>query len=193
MFIFARQAIMSTVLLALLLCGFYPGCIYVAGAMIFPQQAQGSLLYEGPVAVGSALIGQRFAGPEYFHARPSAAGEHGYAAEASGASNYGPTSKALAARMQASAAHIRAEQAAHSDMPVPIIPVDLLTSSGSGLDPHISPAAALIQAPRVAKARNIPVVQVQALVRRHIQGPEWALWGEPRVNVLHLNMALRRL
>lgn len=192
MFILVRQAIMSTLMLALVLCAAYPAFISLVGSTVFPHQANGSLVIENNAIIGSELIGQNFTGAGYFHSRPSAAGETGYAAGASSGSNYGPTSKVLAERMQASAEQLRADQST-AKTPATVLPVDLLTASGSGLDPHISPDAALLQAPRVAAARHLSLAQVEQLIYAQIQGPEWGLWGEDRVNVLHLNKALRKL
>lgn len=191
-----RQAILSTLVLAVLLCGVYPLSVYLAGAAFMPHQAGGSLITEGDTVVGSALVGQSFIGPDYFHGRPSAAGETGYAANSSSGSNLGPTSKALAERVAASAKNLRAgAPAAGTASPQEsiVLPVDMLTASGSGLDPHISPAGAYVQASRVAAARQIPVEEVKNLIAASIEGPEWGLWGMERINVLRLNMALRKL
>lgn len=187
MFTLIRQAIVATLFLAVVLCAAYPVTVYLAGAALAPHQAGGSLLKEGDTIVGSALIGQNFTGPEYFQGRPSAAGEEGYAGNSSSGSNFGPTSKALAERVAASARTLR------EDAPEGTLPVELLTASGSGLDPHITPAGAMIQAKRVAAARQLPLTQVEALITSHIEGPEWGVWGNDRINVLRLNMALRKL
>lgn len=186
-----RQAIMSTVLLALLLCAAYPLAITGLGSTLFPHQAGGSLVMQGDKVAGSELIGQTFTGAEYFHSRPSAAGDKGYDSSSSSGSNFGPTSKALAARLQGTAATLRTDQQLGQAMPASaILPVDMLTTSGSGLDPHISPAGAMLQAARVAAARNMPLATVEKLVRDVTEGPEWGLWGDTRVNVLRLNKAL---
>jgi K+-transporting ATPase ATPase C chain len=167
----------------------------IAGA-IFPSQAQGSLITQNGKVIGSALIGQNFTEPKYFHGRPSATTgtdakgntvPQPYNAANSVGSNLGPTSKALSDRVKASYAALHAE---NPNMPVP---VDLVTTSGSGLDPDISPEAAEFQIPRVAKARNLPVDQVAQLVAAQTQGRLLGIIGEPHVNVLQLNLALDQL
>lgn len=187
MFVLIRQSVVSTLLLALVLCAVYPLVMTGIGNAAFPHAVSGSLVLKDGKVVGSELVGQSFTGATYFHARPSAAGEHGYDAGSSSASNFGPTSKVLAERMTATAAALRAEQGTG------VLPVDLLTTSGSGLDPHISPAGALFQAERVAAARGIPVEQIKTLIAHCTDGPEFGLFGEPRVNVLRLNMTLDAL
>ena len=173
----------------------YPLAMTALGQAIFPYQANGSLISRGGKVIGSALIGQNFASAKYFHGRPSATTEPDpkdasktipvpYAADNSAASNYGPTSKALADRVKADVAALRAEN------PGVPIPGDLVTTSASGLDPDISPAAAAFQVPRVAKARGLPADRVAALVAEHTKGRLLGLLGEPRVNVLALNLAL---
>lgn len=184
MFKLIRQSVLSTLCFAVLLCAAYPLLVTGAAAAFFPKQAAGSLIVRDGVIVGSALIGQPFSSAKYFHPRPSAAG---YNAGSSSGSNYGPTSKALAGRVRASGQELRAER------PEGVLPVDMLTASGSGLDPHISPDAALMQARRVAGARGLSPETVEKLVRDHVEGPEWGVWGEPKVNVLRLNLALDEL
>ena len=174
--------------LTLLLGVVYPLAMTGVCQVAFPRQANGSLIVSNGKAIGSELIGQNFARPEYVQPRPSAAGADGYDATASGGSNYGPTNQKLIDRVKAAAAKFRKE---NPDYHGPI-PADLLTASGSGLDPHLSPDSALAQAPRIAKARGVPLDQVSGLIARHIEQPDLGLLGEPRVNVLAVNLALDR-
>jgi K+-transporting ATPase ATPase C chain len=155
---------------------------------LFPFQAHGSLLSAGGVTVGSALLGQNFSRPEYFHPRPSSAGSGGYDASRSGGSNLGPTSRALVERVRAGVARYRLENPGYHGP----IPADAVTASASGLDPDISPANAAIQARRVAEARGIPVDDVRSLVRQRTVPPWLGVVGEPRVNVLQINLELDR-
>jgi K+-transporting ATPase ATPase C chain len=177
-----RVKIFMTILLGVV----YPLAITGIGQVVFPHQANGSLVTAGGKVVGSELIGQNFVKPEYFQPRPSAAGSDGYDAASSGGSNLGPTSKKLIDRVQASIEKFRKE---NPDYQGPI-PADLLTASASGLDPHISPESAMAQAPRVAKARSVTADQMQHLIAQYTEGPDLGLLGEPRVNVLRLNLAL---
>lgn len=168
----------------------YPLAMTGLAQGIFPAQANGSLLVRQNSVVGSKLIGQHFIGPEYFHSRPSAAGQNGYDAANSGGSNFGPTSRKLLDSVRENAKITRAESGVGPDYPVPS---DLVTASGSGLDPDISPAAALLQAERIAKARGLSPAAVHNLIDRHITGRQLGLFGEPRVNVLELNLSLDTL
>ena len=177
-----RLMLILTVLTGLV----YPGVVTGLCQLFFPKQANGSLVNVDGRVVGSSLIGQSFTRPEYFHPRPSAAGSDGYDPTASGGSNYGPTSQKLIDRVKASVEQFRKENPEYTGP----IPADLLTASGSGLDPEISPAAAEAQAARIAQARHTTVEQVRRLISAHTTGPNLGLLGEPRVNVLELNLAL---
>ncbi len=186
-----RPAILMVVVFTLLVGLVYPLAITGMAQVVFPFQANGSLLTDGQGSViGSALIGQSFAKPQYFHPRPSAAGQNGYDATSSGGSNLGPTNKALTDAVQQRAVAYRQENGLAADAPVP---VDAVTASGSGLDPDISPANAMLQVHRVAAARGLTDQQVQALVEQYTQGRTLFILGEPRVNVLELNRALDAL
>jgi len=177
-----KMMLVLTVLTGLL----YPGVVTGLCQVFFPARANGSLVVANGHAIGSELIGQNFKKPEYFQPRPSAAGNDGYDPMASGASNLGPTNQKLADRVKDSVASFRKN---NPDYTGPI-PADLVTSSGSGLDPDISPASAEAQAARIAKARGIPVEQVRNLIAGHTQGRDLGFMGDPRVNVLEINLAL---
>jgi potassium-transporting ATPase KdpC subunit len=164
----------------------YPLAVTGISQLILPKQANGSLVTAGSKVVGSELIGQNFSKPDYFHPRPSAAGDKGYDATSSSGSNFGPTNKKLIDRVSASVDQFRKE---NPDYHGPI-PADLLTASASGLDPHISPDSARAQAARVAKARGASIDQVNQLIAQYTEQPDLGFLGEPRVNVLKLNLAL---
>jgi potassium-transporting ATPase KdpC subunit len=192
-----RPAIVLVIALTLLTGLVYPLAMTGIAGVIFPDQARGSLIVRDGRVVGSALIGQDFTSARYFHGRPSATTAPDpadasktvpapYNAAGSGGSNLGPTSKALAERLAKDVAKLKEEN------PGTPVPIDLVTSSGSGLDPHISPAAALFQVPRVAKARSMSEDGLRQLVNDHVEAPFVGLLGEPRVNVLALNLALDR-
>lgn len=178
-----RIAILMTVVTTVLLGIIYPLAVTGLAQVIFPDKANGQLISRNGTVIGSRLIGQPFSGPEYFASRPSAAGA-GYDAADSGGTNLGPTNKVLINRVQRDTATL------HAENPGEPVPVDLVTTSASGLDPDISIAAADFQVPRVARARGMSEAQVQKLVEAHTAARQWAFLGEPRVNVLALNLAL---
>ncbi len=194
-----RPTLVILIALTLLTGLGYPLAMTGVAGVLFPYQAQGSLVLDKDGhTIGSELIGQNFTSDRYFHGRPSATTEPDpkdptktvptpYAADSSEASNYGPTNKALIDRVQGDLDKLKAEN------PGVPVPMDLVTTSASGLDPHISPEAALFQVPRVAKTRKVPADRVQALVQDHVEGRTFGLFGEPRVNVLALNVALEAL
>jgi K+-transporting ATPase ATPase C chain len=176
-------AIAITVVLTVLLGIIYPLVVTGLAQVMFPAKAAGSLIEKDGKVIGSSLIGQPFTGPRYFHSRPSAAGT-GYDATASGGTNLGPTNQKLMDNVKTAADALREEN------PGTPIPIDMVTASASGLDPHITPAAAEFQIPRIVKERGLSSDEVRRLVREHTEGRQFGLLGEPRVNVLELNLAL---
>jgi K+-transporting ATPase ATPase C chain len=176
------------IFLTLVLGVIYPLAITGICQVVFPRQANGSLIAANGNVIGSELVGQNFTKPEYFQPRPSAAGNDGYDATASGGSNYGPTNQKLIDRVKASVDKFRKE---NPDFQGPI-PADLVTASASGLDPHLSPDSVLAQVPRVAKARGISGDRLNQLVAQLTEPPDLGLLGEARINVLKLNLALDR-
>jgi len=185
-----RSAVMVTLIFAVVLCGLYPLIVFGIGQVFFRDQANGSLIVDADGTIhGSKLLGQQFTADKYFQSRPSAAG-NGYDATSSGGSNLGPTSQKLNDAIAQRIADYRTQNGLATNAPVP---ADAVTASGSGLDPHISPRNAGLQAPRVAKARNLSVEKVLALVRANTDSASLGFLGEPGVNVLKLNLALDRL
>jgi len=184
-----RPAIVVTLVLILITGLIYPGLVTAVAQLLFPRQANGSLITAHGQVIGSELIGQSFARADYFHPRPSAAG-NGYDDTLSAGTNKGPTDLKLADTLVAQAV----DSAVRLDGAVKgAVPADLVTRSGSGLDPHISPASAFLQVARVARARGLDPQTVRALVNRHIERRQFGFFGEPRVNVLLLNLALDSL
>jgi K+-transporting ATPase ATPase C chain len=176
-------ATLMTVVTTILLGIGYPLVVTGLAQVLFPENANGQLIERNGRVIGSRLIGQAFSSPGYFHGRPSAAGG-GYDAANSGGTNLGPTNKKLADAVKA------AVDAARRENPSAAVPIDLVTSSASGLDPHVSPASAFFQAPRVARERRVSEAAVRRLVDAHVEGRQFGFLGEPRVNVLELNLAL---
>ena len=182
-----KTSVLATLVLAVALCGFYPVIVWAGGQLLFRDKANGSLIVDADGTIrGSRLLAQSFTSDKYFHPRPSSAGT-GYDAANSSGSNLGPTSQKLADSIKADVATYRKENGLDDTAPVP---ADAITRSGSGLDPHISAANAELQAARVAKARNLPVERVRALIAEHTDGRDLKLFGEAGVNVLTLNRAL---
>ncbi|HZZ37565.1 MAG TPA: potassium-transporting ATPase subunit KdpC [Acidobacteriaceae bacterium] len=179
-------AIRYTIVTTLLLGVGYPLLVMGLAQLTMRRQADGQLVMRNGQVIGSAIIGQSFSSDRYFHGRPSAAGS-GYDATSSGGSNYGPTNKKLIDRIDADVAALQKQN------PGKEVPIGLVTTSASGLDPDISPAGALYQVPRVAAARHLPESAVRTLVERHIEGRQFGFMGEPRVNVLRLNLDLDRV
>jgi K+-transporting ATPase ATPase C chain len=176
-------AVLMTIATTVLFGLVYPLVVTGIAQVIFPKQANGQLIHKDGKTVGSKIIGQGFSGPDYFHSRPSAAG-NGYDAANSGGSNLGPTNQKLIDRVKGDVASAEAYN------PGSPVPIDLVTTSASGFDPHITPAAAEFQVPRVAKERGMAVDQLRAVIAKHTEGRQLGMLGEPRVNVLELNLEL---
>jgi potassium-transporting ATPase KdpC subunit len=185
-----KVSALVTVALVILLCGVYPLVVWGIAQVAFPSQANGSLVARQGQIVGSALIAQNFTGPQYFHPRPSAAGDTGYDGTSSGGSNLGPLSQKLVDQVKERLAAYRAENRLAPDTPVP---ADAVTASASGLDPHISLKNAALQAARVGNNRNLSLARMNKLIETCIDGPDLGFLGEPGVNVLRLNLALDAL
>jgi potassium-transporting ATPase KdpC subunit len=177
-------AVLMTICTTILLGIIYPLVVTAIARVIFPDKANGQLIQRDGKIIGSRIIGQPFSGPGYFHPRPSAAGTNGYDAANSGGTNLAPTNKTLIDRVRQSA------DSAQADNSVKPVPVDMVTTSASGIDPDITPAAAEFQAPRVARERGVTEYQVRSLIARHTEGRQAGFLGEPRVNVLRLNVEL---
>ena len=177
-------AVLYTVATTVLLGLVYPLVVTAVSQTLFKDKANGQLLQKNGVVIGSAILAQPFSGPQYFHPRPSAAGSNGYDASNSSATNFGPTNQKLVDRVKTDVNSLEAEN------PGKPVPIDMVTTSGSGLDPHITPASAQFQIPRIAKARNITAEELTRLVAAHTEARQWGFLGEPRVNVLDLNLTL---
>lgn len=185
------RSLVATLFFAIILCGLYPLIVFGAAQLLFPHQANGSLLVDKSGTVrASALLAQNFTGAQYFHPRPSAAGANGYDATSSSGSNLGPTSSNLVANITQNIANYRGENGLTTNTPVP---ADAVTASGSGLDPDISPENAALQIPRVARARGMSEEQVRKLVQQNTDDRDFGIWGESRVDVMTLNFTLDRL
>lgn len=182
-----RTALIATVLLALIVCGIYPLVVWGMAQGLFPHKANGSLMVRDGKIVASELLAQHFTGEKYFHPRPSAAGDVGYDAANSGGSNLGPISRKL---IDAVKERVEAYRAENNVPPTIPLPADAVTASASGLDPHISVRNATLQSPRVARARGIQEEAVRQQIATHTEGRDLGILGEPRVNVMKLNLAL---
>jgi len=180
------RSVMATAIFVVLLCVAYPLLVYGVGRVLFADKASGGIIYKDGKPIGANLIGQAFAKPEYFHGRPSAAGS-GYDATNSSGSNLGPTNQKFADGLKANVEAVLKE---NPTLKKGDVPTDLVTASGSGLDPHVSPASALVQVDRVAGARHVSADLVRGLVNEHVEGPQWGIFGDSVVNVLLLNLAL---
>ena len=182
-----KVSVLATLTLVIILCGVYPLVVWGIAQVAFPNQANGSLVEVRGKIVGSGLLAQNFSGPQYFHPRPSAAGDVGYDGASSGGSNLGPLSQKLIDQVKERVDKYRTE----NNLPAAtLVPADAVTASGSGLDPHLSLRNAEIQAPRVAQARKVSADKVARLIRDFTEGPDLGFLGEPGVNVLRLNLAL---
>ena len=181
-----RISLLATLSLTVILCGLYPLTVWILSQGLFPHSANGSLIVRKGTVIGAGLLSQGFTGPQYFHPRPSAAGQ-GYDATFSGGSNLGPLSKEF---MEAVKHRVQVYRTENNLSPEAPVPADAVTASGSGLDPHISVANAMLQAERVAKARELTIDAVRKKVQAHIEGRTFGILGEPRVNVVMLNLAL---
>jgi potassium-transporting ATPase KdpC subunit len=184
-----RIALLATLFLAVILCGFYPLIVWALSQGLFPDKANGSLIIEKQMIRGSSLIAQGFGDPKYFHPRPSAAGQ-GYDGLSSGGSNLGPLSRILNDSLKERLGRYRIENKLSPDI---LIPADAVTASASGLDPHISLKNALLQGPRVATARGVGNQTVLKQIEHYTEDRDWGIFGEPRVNVLMLNLALDKI
>ena len=185
-----KVSVLAMLALLIILCGLYPLLVWGIAQVVFPAQANGSLVEARGRIVGSALLAQAFSGAPYFHPRPSAAGDTGYDGASSGGSNLGPLSQKLSDQVEERVEKYRSE----NNLPAgTLVPADAVTASGSGLDPHISRQNAALQAVRVAQARKLSVNQVKSLIEKNTAGPDLGFLGEPGVNVLRLNLALDSL
>ena len=185
-----RRTLVTITMLTLVVCGIYPAIVTGMAKVLFPAKQSGSLVFQGERLIGSRLIGQGFSRPAYFHPRPSAAGDRGFDAASSGAANLSLTNPKLLERIKADITRLRAENHGQGKMP---IPVELVTTSASGLDPDLSPEGALFQVPRVAAARGLNADLLRQLVAKQTQPRPWGLLGEETVNVLELNLAVDAL
>jgi len=185
-----KTSVLATLVLLIILCALYPLVVWGVSQVIFPHQANGSLVEAKGKIVGSRLLAQNFTGAQYFHPRPSAAGDTGFDGKSSGGSNLGPLSRKLVDQVKERVVKYRAE----NNLPAgTLVPADAVTASGSGLDPDISPSNAALQAARVAKARRLSEDKVRALIQEYAEGPALGFLGESGVNVLRLNLALDAL
>ena len=185
-----KTSVLAILILAILLCGIYPVVVRGIAQLVFPRQANGSLINSNGRIIGSSLIGQPFSGERYFHPRPSAAGSDGYDAASSGGSNLGPLSQKLMEQVKERVAVYRTENNIPAGVP---IPADAVTASASGLDPHISVKNAELQVPRVARARNIHENDIRETIRKFTEGTDLGFLGDSGVNVLKINLALDAL